>query len=141
MPMPLTSLTIVKIFSNPLFLPARSLHAAPMQNRVEPLALALRAASSTGSMSTRRDAFVGVLYEEDWEQYLQFSLHPPATSQPSPSTAHPSWRDRLLIFIRVHSWIREGSWCMRCTEAWDEQSVKSGAAICERRPIRVPKEG
>ena len=90
MPMPLTSLTIVKIFSNPLFLPARSLHAAPMQNRVEPLALALRAASSTGSMSTRRDALVGVLYEEDWEQYLQFSLHPPATSQPSPSTAHLS---------------------------------------------------
>jgi hypothetical protein len=56
-----TSLTILRIFSKPDFLPARSRQAAPMQNRVEPFALAWRAASSTGSMSTRREALVGVL--------------------------------------------------------------------------------
>lgn len=60
-PIPRTSVTIFKIFSNPLFLPARSLHAAPMQKRVDPFALASRAALRTGSMSTRRDALVSVL--------------------------------------------------------------------------------
>jgi hypothetical protein len=60
-PILLTSVTIVRIFSNPDFLPARSLHAAPIQNRVEPFAFASRAASRTGSMSTNLDALVGVL--------------------------------------------------------------------------------
>ena len=69
MPIPLTSLTIVKILSNPRFLPARSHQAAPMQNLVLPFALAFRSASRTGSMSTKRDAFVGVEYLEDCEQY------------------------------------------------------------------------
>ena len=80
-PIPLTSVTIFKIFSNPDFLPAKSLHAAPIQNRVEPFALASRAASNTGSISINLEALVGVLYEEDWEQYLQSSLHPPAICQ------------------------------------------------------------
>lgn len=78
MPIPLTSLTIFRIFSKPDFLPAKSLHAAPMQNLVDPFSLASRAACRTGSMSIKRDALVGVLYEEDWEQYLQSSVHPPA---------------------------------------------------------------
>jgi hypothetical protein len=73
--------TIFKIFSKPDFLPAKSLHAAPIQNRVEPLALASRAASNTGSMLTNLEALVGVLYEDDCEQYLQSSVHPPATHQ------------------------------------------------------------
>ena len=60
MPIDRTSRTIVKIFSNPRFRPARSRQAAPMQNRVLPFAFAFRAASSTGSMSTSFDAFVGV---------------------------------------------------------------------------------
>ena len=61
MPIPLTSVTIFKIFSKPDFLPARSRHAAPMQKRVEPFAVASRAALSTGSMSTSLDALVSVL--------------------------------------------------------------------------------
>jgi hypothetical protein len=32
-------------------------------------------------MSINLEALVGVLYEDDWEQYLQSSLHPPATYQ------------------------------------------------------------
>jgi hypothetical protein len=60
-PIPLTSVTIFKIFSKPDFLPAKSLHAAPIQNRVEPFALASRAASNTGSISINLEAFVGVL--------------------------------------------------------------------------------
>lgn len=60
MPIPRTSRTMCKILSNPRLRPARSLHAAPMQNRVLPFSLALRAASNTGSMSMRRDAFVAV---------------------------------------------------------------------------------
>ena len=61
MPIPLTSVTIFKIFSKPDFLPAKSLHAAPIQNRVDPFALASLAASKTGSMSINLEAFVGVL--------------------------------------------------------------------------------
>jgi len=60
-PIPRTSVTIRKIFSKPDFLPAKSLHAAPIQNRVDPFSFAFRAASSTGSTSTRREALVGVL--------------------------------------------------------------------------------
>ena len=60
MPMPRISLTIVRMRSNPRLRPDRSRQAAPMQKRVLPFALALRAASSTGSMSTSRDALVGV---------------------------------------------------------------------------------
>ena len=69
MPIPRTSRTIVRIFSKPRFRPARSRQAAPMQNRVLPFSFALRAASSTGSISTRREAFVAVVYREDCEQY------------------------------------------------------------------------
>lgn len=66
-----------------------------MQNLVLPFSLALRAASKTGSMSSNFEAWVGVEYREDWEQYepvghfmreynqrldcrLQSSEHPPA---------------------------------------------------------------
>lgn len=66
--MPLTSRTIWRIRSNPLFLPARSRQAAPIQKRVLPFSLARRAASRTGSISSNLDAFVGVEYREDWEQ-------------------------------------------------------------------------
>jgi hypothetical protein len=69
---------MVRIFSKPDLRPARSRQAAPMQKRVDPFALAWRAASRTGSILTRRDASVGVLYDDDWEQYLQSSVHPPA---------------------------------------------------------------
>lgn len=58
-----------KILSKPRLRPARSLQATPMQNRVLPFSFAFRAASSTGSSSTRREAVVGVEYREDWEQY------------------------------------------------------------------------
>ncbi len=40
-----------------------------MQNRVLPFAFALRASSRTGSMSTSREALVGVVYLDDCEQY------------------------------------------------------------------------
>jgi hypothetical protein len=40
-----------------------------MQKRVLPFAFAFRAASSTGSSSTKREAVVGVEYRDDWEQY------------------------------------------------------------------------
>ena len=40
-----------------------------MQNRVLPFSLAFRAASRTGSSSTRRDAFVEVEWRDDCEQY------------------------------------------------------------------------
>jgi hypothetical protein len=78
MPMPLTSVTIFRIFSNPLFFPSSPRQAAPMQKRVEPLALAFLAASRTGSISTRREALVDVLCFDDCEQYEQSSVHPPA---------------------------------------------------------------
>jgi hypothetical protein len=69
MPIPLTSLTIFKILSNPFFLPSKPLHAAPIQNLVEPFSLALRAASMTGSIWTSGVAFVGEpLCLEDCEQ-------------------------------------------------------------------------
>jgi len=64
-PMLLTSRTIWRIRSNPLFLPARSRQAAPIQKRVLPFSLARRAASRTGSMSSNLEAFVGVEYRED----------------------------------------------------------------------------
>lgn len=60
---------MVSILSNPLLRPAKSLQAAPMQNRVLPFSFALRAASRTGSMSTSLEAFVGVEYRDDCEQY------------------------------------------------------------------------
>ena len=63
------SRTISRIRSKPRFLPAKSLHAAPMQNRVLPFSFALRAASTTGSTSRRRDALVAVVYLDDCEQY------------------------------------------------------------------------
>lgn len=40
-----------------------------MQKRVLPFSFAFRAASSTGSSSTKREAFVGVEYRDDCEQY------------------------------------------------------------------------
>ena len=40
-----------------------------MQKRVLPLPFALRAASSTGSISKRREALVAVVYLDDCEQY------------------------------------------------------------------------
>ena len=68
-PIPLTSLTILKILSNPLSLPSNPLQAAPIQNRVDPFSLACRAAWMTGSSLTRGVAFVGVpLWWVDWEQ-------------------------------------------------------------------------
>ena len=63
------SRTISRIRSKPRFLPAKSLHAAPMQKRVLPFSFALRAASSTGSTSRRREALVAVVYLDDCEQY------------------------------------------------------------------------
>jgi hypothetical protein len=63
------SRTISRIRSKPRFLPAKSLHAAPMQKRVLPFSFALRAASSTGSTSRRREALVVVVYLDDCEQY------------------------------------------------------------------------
>ena len=63
------SRTISRIRSKPRFRPARSLHAAPIQKRVLPFAFALRAASNTGSISSRREAFVSVVYLDDCEQY------------------------------------------------------------------------
>ncbi len=63
------SWTISRIRSKPRFLPAKSLHAAPMQKRVLPFSFALRAASSTGSISRRREALVAVVYLDDCEQY------------------------------------------------------------------------
>lgn len=68
-PIALTSLTISKIFSNPRFRPAKSLHAAPMQNLVLPFSFAFLAASRTGSIETSLDATVGVEYRDDCEQY------------------------------------------------------------------------
>lgn len=99
MPIPRTSLTIVRIFSKPDLRPARSRHAAPMQKRVEPLALALRAASSTGSIWTRRLAVVGVLYDDDCEQYLQSSVHPPAER-----LAYPWGSTGSRFQLRKHYW-------------------------------------
>ena len=55
--------------SKPRFRPAKSLHAAPIQKRVLPFTFALRAASNTGSISRRREAFVSVVYLDDCEQY------------------------------------------------------------------------
>ena len=63
------SRTISRMRSKPRFRPARSLHAAPIQKRVLPFAFALRAASKTGSISRRREAFVAVVYLDDCEQY------------------------------------------------------------------------
>lgn len=69
MPIPLTSLTIDKILSNPLSLPSKPLQAAPIQNLVDPLALAFLASSMTGSSFTKGVALVGVpLWWVDWEQ-------------------------------------------------------------------------
>lgn len=55
-----TSVTISRIRWNPRLRPAKSRHAAPMQNRVLPFALALRAASMTGSTCRSGEAVVGV---------------------------------------------------------------------------------
>jgi len=60
MPIPLTSLTMLKILSNPLSLPSNPLQAAPIQNLVLPFSLAFFAASMTGSSLTSGVAFVGV---------------------------------------------------------------------------------
>ena len=62
------SRTISRMRSKPRFLPAKSLHAAPMQKRVLPFSFARRAASSTGSISRRREALVAVVYLDDCEQ-------------------------------------------------------------------------
>ena len=54
---------------NPFLRPARSLHAAPIQNLVLPFSFAFLAASNTGSMLTNFEALVAVEYRDDWEQY------------------------------------------------------------------------
>ena len=82
------SRTISRIRSKPRFLPARSLHAAPMQKRVLPFSFALRAASSTGSISRRREALVAVVYLDDCEQY-----------EPGEHKHGPAWR----LWSRSHS--------------------------------------
>jgi hypothetical protein len=48
-----------------------------MQKRVLPFAFAFRAASNTGSSSTKREAFVGVEYRDDCEQYepVEYLVH------------------------------------------------------------------
>ena len=83
-----TSRTISRIRSKPRFLPAKSLHAAPMQKRVLPFSFALRAASSTGSISRRREALVVVVYLDDCEQY-----------EPGEHEHGPAWR----LLGRSHS--------------------------------------
>lgn len=83
-----TSRTISRIRSKPRFLPAKSLHAAPMQKRVLPFSFALRAASSTGSISKRREALVAVVYLDDCEQY-----------EPGENEHGPAWR----LLGRSHS--------------------------------------
>jgi hypothetical protein len=75
------SRTISRIRSKPRFLPAKSLHAAPIQKRVLPFSFALRAASSTGSTSRRREALVAVVYLDDCEQY-----------EPGEHEYGPAWR-------------------------------------------------
>jgi hypothetical protein len=119
-PIPRTSRTISKILSNPLFLPARSLHAAPMQKRVLPLSFAFRAASSTDSSSTKREAFVGVEYRDDCEQYepVTCSAHAQkireSTYSPQSILQLFEWdklaiggtsstENTLLMFMSVHS--------------------------------------
>ena len=82
------SRTISRIRSKPRFLPARSLHAAPMQKRVLPFSFALRAASNTGSTSRRREALVSVVYLDDCEQY-----------EPGEHKHGPAWR----LWGRSHS--------------------------------------
>ena len=57
-----------------------------MQNLLEPLALAILAASITESTVESLVASRPVLYLEDWAQYEQSSVQPP-----------------VLMFIRVHS--------------------------------------
>jgi hypothetical protein len=52
-----------------------------MQKRVLPFSFALRAASSTGSTSKRREALVAVVYLEDCEQY-----------EPEEHEYGPAWR-------------------------------------------------
>ena len=82
------SRTISRIRSKPRFLPARSLHAAPMQKRVLPFSFALRATSNTGSTSRRREALVSVVYLDDCEQY-----------EPGEHKHGPAWR----LWGRSHS--------------------------------------
>ena len=52
-----------------------------MQKRVLPFSFALRAASSTGSTSRRREALVAVVYLDDCEQY-----------EPEEHEHGPAWR-------------------------------------------------
>jgi hypothetical protein len=60
-----------------------------MQKRVLPFSFALRAASSTGSISRRREALVAVVYLDDCEQY-----------EPGEYEHGPPWR---LLGDRSHS--------------------------------------
>lgn len=84
-----------------VFRPRMSRHAAPMQNRVLPFSLAVRAADSTVSTGDIFVATSPVLYREDCAQYEQSSLHPP-----------------VLMFISVHIWMARGSWKARWIVAW-----------------------
>lgn len=143
MSMARTSRTICRMRWKPRLRPARSRHAAPMQKRVLPLALALRAASRTGSTSRSGDALVVVEYRDDCEQYepaktmvlvraffghdaVPYSsrntlqLQDKIRDQRSSHGSRPIFGDRkpghiLLMFISVHSWTLKGSWCWRCT--------------------------
>jgi hypothetical protein len=138
------SRTISRIRSKPRFLPAKSLHAAPMQNRVLPFSFALRADSNTGSTSRRRDALVAVVYLDDCEQYEPVEHeHDPAwrlsgRSHSLRCSPHLQTRIKrfffvpqyylLLIFISVQSCILLGSWCCLCTLAERKTRSSNGAS-------------
>jgi hypothetical protein len=106
------SRTISRIRSKPRFRPARSLHAAPIQKRVLPFDFALRAASNTGSISSRREAFVAVVYLDDCEQYEpEYHEHDPdwrlsgafasqSSLQPPPASKHQNcFRGAILELL------------------------------------------
>jgi hypothetical protein len=86
-----------------------------MQKRVLPFAFAFRAASSTGSSSTRREAFVGVEYRDDCEQYepVPYSLHVQKIRESVPTIlrAPSSYceRNRLAIGVQVASGVETHS--------------------------------
>lgn len=142
------SLTISRMRSKPRFRPDRSLHAAPIQKRVLPFAFALRAASNTGSISSRREAFVGVVYLDDCEQYepehhehdldrslsarsphnLRYSLQLQTDNscQTCCFILAFGYNYLLLMFINVHNWTLLGSWCCLCTLAARKTRSSSG---------------
>lgn len=69
-----------------------------MQNRVDPLSRASRAARKTLPRVTSFEALRPVLWRDDWAQYEQSSVQPP-----------------VLMLRSVHSWTFDGSLNLRWT--------------------------